>query len=405
MRQFKILHQDGKARIGKLTTAHGVIETPNFIPVGTKASVKALSPKDLTEIGVQIVLANTYHLMLRPGADLIEKMGGLHKFMNWDRPIMTDSGGFQVFSLGVGLESGEGKVLKDLNSHSRSAGSKVRLAKVTEDGVTFQSHLDGSKYFLGPKESIKIQHQLGADLIVAFDDHESIRMSKGEILKSLELTERWGIRSLQEYKKSLGVKLIHPPGVWPILYGVVHGGLYQDLRIRSAKFTDKHFDAIAIGGIYGQKKDLYQIISWVVDNVSSEKIRHLLGIGEVEDLLNGVGRGIDLFDCVAPTRRARLGSIYLSPKNGGSINNNFTFSIRQSKFTNDKKPLDPGCECYTCQNFSRAYLRHLFIAEEILYHNLATIHNVYFIINLMTQIRKAIRLNKFNTLKQFWLKV
>lgn len=399
MSKFKVLHTDGKARVGRLETPHGVIETPNFIPVGTKATVKALSPKDLKEIGAQIVLANTYHLMLRPGADLIEKMGGLHKFMNWDRPIMTDSGGFQVFSLGVGLESGEAKVLKTSYAHSGSAASqsasrRTKLAKVTEEGVIFYSHLDGSKYFLGPKESIKIQHQLGVDLTVAFDDHESIKMNKEETLKSLELTEKWGLESLAVQKKL---------GSTQLMYGVVHGALHQDLRVRSAKFTDKYFEGIAVGGIYGQRKELYQMIDWVTDNVSDEKPRHLLGIGEVADLWNGVERGMDLFDCVAPTRRARLGSVYFSPKVGGNIKNNFAFNIRMAKFKEDKNALDPGCSCYTCQYFSRAYLRYLFIAEEILYHNLATIHNVYFILNLTKQIKEAIKTNTFKKLKRLWL--
>lgn len=398
MNKFKILQKDGDARVGQLITSHGVIETPNFIPVGTQASVKALSSKDLKEIGAQIVLANTYHLMLRPGADLIEKLGGLHKFMSWDKPIMTDSGGFQVFSLGVGLASGEGKVLKsipnlDPSIHSWSASSKIRLAKVTDEGVTFYSHLDGSKHFLGPKESIKIQHQLGVDLIVAFDDHESIKMSKDQVEKSLDLTEKWGLQSLGELKKLRSDQL---------MYGVVHGALFKDLRVQSAKFTDKHFVAIAIGGIYGRKQDLYQIVSWVLDKVSDEKVRHLLGIGEVEDLFNGVERGVDLFDCVAPMRRARFGSIYLSPKNGGNANNSFVFNLRLGKYKDDKKPLNPGCLCYTCQNFSRAYLRHLYMAEEILYHQLATYHNVYFIINLMKNIRESIKTNSFKKLKKLW---
>lgn len=382
MKQFKILHKDGKARVGELKTTHGVIATPNFIPVGTQAAVKALSPRDLEEIGVQVILANTYHLMLRPGADLIQKMGGLHKFMSWDKPIMADSGGFQVFSLGVGLESGEPKVVT--GGEELKAGQKIRLAKVTEEGIWFQSHIDGSRHFLSPEQSIKIQHQLGADLMVAFDDHESIKMSKGEVEKSLELTEEWGLRSLKAHKKR------------GILYGVVHGALYKDLRIRSAKFTDQHFEAIAIGGIYGQRQNLYQIINWVVDKVSEEKVKHLLGIGEVVDLFSAAEAGIDLFDCVAPTRRARLGSIYVSP--------NSTINVRSAKFAQDKKPLDPGCSCYTCQNFSRAYLRHLYLAGEILYHQLATTHNVYFIVNLMRQVREAIGNNQFKKLKIKWLR-
>lgn len=277
MKQFKILHKDGEARVGQLKTAHGVIETPSFNPVGTQATVKALSPKDLKEIGVQIVLANTYHLSLRPGANLIEKLGGLHKFMSWDKPIMTDSGGFQVFSLS-------------------------RLNKITEEGVIFQSHLDGSKHLLTPEKSIQIQHQLGADLIVAFDDHESLFHSKLEMKKSLELTEQWSLRSVKAHKKHHA-----------LLYGVIHGGTYQDLRVRSAKFTDQHFEAIAIGGIYGDTQTLCQLIEWSLGEVSDEKPRHLLGIGEVEDLFNGVERGIDFFDCVAPTRRARNGSLYIFP--------------------------------------------------------------------------------------------
>lgn len=381
MIKFKILHKEGKARVGELTTPHGIIETPNFVPVGTQATVKAMSPKALEEIGVQIVLANTYHLSLRPGSDLIEEFGGLHKFMSWDKPIMTDSGGFQVFSLGVGLESGEPKVGVEFKK-----GQKVRLAKVTEKGVTFQSHLDGSKHFLGPEESIKIQHQLGADLIVAFDDHESITMTKDQIGGSLDLTDRWAIRSLTALKKLKSTQLI---------YGVVHGGLDKDLRIKSAKFTDKHFEAIAIGGIYGQRKDMCQILDWVTENVSEEKIKHHLGIGEVEDLFAGVERGVDMFDCVAPTRRARNGSIYIS-------SHPFTLNIRSSKFKQDKKPLDPSCLCYTCQNFSRAYLRHLYIAEELLYYHLATVHNLYFILDLMKKFREAIKNNSLSKLKKQW---
>ncbi len=394
---FKILHKDGKARVGELTTPHGIIETPEFIPVGTKATVKALSPRDLKQIGAQIVLANTYHLMIRPGADLIEKMGGLHKFMSWDKPIMTDSGGFQVFSLGVGLESGESKVLRKMDNGQLTIDNEnkqPRLAKVTEEGVFFQSHLDGSKYFLGPKESIKIQHQLGADLIVAFDDHESIHMSKAQVKQSLLFTEQWGLASLKALK-SLSSK--------QLMYGVVHGALHQDLRIKSAKFTDKYFKAIAIGGIYGTRKDMYQMIDWVTQNVSDEKVKHLLGIGEVEDLFNGVERGMDLFDCVAPTRRARNGSIYISPSNGGNSQNHFTLNIRASKFSLDKNPLDPNCFCSTCQNFTRSYLRHLYIAEELLYHNLATHHNVYFILTLMKKIREAIKNNNLSKLKKQWL--
>lgn len=343
-------------------TSHGVIETPNFNPVGTQATVKGLSPKDLKEIGVQIVLANTYHLMLRPGADLIEKFGGLHKFMNWDKPIMTDSGGFQVFSLGVALEP------------------KPRLNRITEEGVTFQSHIDGSRHILTPEKSIEIQRQLGTDLIVAFDDHESLKHTHDEMLQSIELTQRWGLRSLKALKTN------------QLMYGVVHGGTHKDLRIKSARFTDENFDAIAIGGIYGDRSTFCKILEWVIQEVSEGKPRHLLGIGEVEDLFNGIERGIDFFDCVAPTRRARNGSLYVFP--------NIILNIRQNKFSSDKKPIDPKCSCYTCTNFSRAYLRHLYMAGEILYHQLATYHNIYFITNLVKKIREGIKAGKFKDLKR-----
>ena len=385
MKNFKILHKDCYARVGRLITPHGVIETPNFNPVGTQATVKALSPKDLKEIGVQIVLANTYHLMLRPGADLIEKLGGLHKFMGWDRPIMTDSGGFQVFSLGVALEHGGVKVL----GKQQDFEVKPRLNKITEEGVTFQSHIDGSKHILTPEKSIQIQRQLGADLIVVFDDHESSKHTHGEMLKSIELTERWALRSLKEYNKRKGVNLNHPEG--GRIYGVVHGGTHKDLRVRSAKFTDRNFDAIAIGGIYGSRQKLCQILDWVRPQISEDKPKHLLGIGEVEDLFNGIERGIDFFDCVAPTRRARNGSLYVYP--------NKILNLRQSRFIADKKPIDPKCGCYTCKNFSRAYLRHLYMAGEILFHQLTTYHNIYFITNLVKTIRESIKENRFNKLK------
>lgn len=385
MNKFKILHKDGNARVGQLVTVHGIIETPNFIPVGTKATVKAISPKDLHEIGIQVVLANTYHLMLRPGADLIQKMGGLHKFMSWDKPIMTDSGGFQVFSLGVGLQHGDGKVLNRVKSSKlkvQSERSKPRLNSITKEEVIFKSHLDGTKYKLTPEKSMEIQYKLGADLIVAFDDHESSTYSKEQLEKSLDLTENWALRSLSALKKLKSKQL---------MYGVVHGATNKDLRIKSAKFTDKYFDGVAIGGIYEDRKKLIQLINWVIPNISDEKPRHLLGIGEIDNLLDGVEVGLDLFDCTAPTRRARHGSLYLYP--------NMLLSIRYKKYALDKKPIDPKCLCYTCQNFSRAYLRFLFFAGELTFFQLATYHNLFFINSLMDKIRLAIKNSQFKKLK------
>ncbi len=360
--RFQILHKDGKARVGKLETSHGVIETPEFNPVGTQATVKAILPRDLKEIGVQMILANTYHLMLRPGVDVIKKLGGLHKFMGWDRPIMTDSGGYQVFSLGGAMEEGSSKVVSKKKKTREMF--RPRLNQITDEGVIFQSHLDGSKHFLSPEIAMKLQYDLGADLIVAFDDHE-YKNNFEHLSASLEQTQRWALRSVESLRKLKSRQL---------MYGVIHGGTNKDLRISSAKFTDSNFDAIAIGGIYGTKSEMYEMIEYTLAQVSDEKIRHLLGIGEVEDLFNGVELGVDLFDCVAPTRRARNGSLYICPKSGGKVSNDFTLSIALSKFKADKNPIDKKCLCYTCLNFSKAYLRQLYLSKEILYHNLATIH-------------------------------
>lgn len=391
MKQFKILHKDGKGRIGELKTKHGVIETPEFNPVGTQATVKALTPKQLQEIGVQMILSNTYHLMLRPGVDIIKKFGGLHKFMGWDGPIMTDSGGYQVFSLGGAMEGGSSKVVS--SSKTKSENPRPRLNNISDEGVIFQSHLDGSKHTLSPEIAMKLQYDLGADLIVAFDDHE-YKEDYEHLKKSVEQTERWAKRSVDSLKKLKSQQL---------MYGVIHGGINKELRIRSAKFTDKYFEAIAIGGIYGTKKQMYEMVDYTLGVVSNEKIRHLLGIGEVEDLFNGVERGIDMFDCVAPTRRARNGSLYVCPKCGGNVDNNFALSISLSKFTADKNPIDPHCGCYTCLNFSKAYLRHLFLSKEILFHSLATYHNIYYIANIMKSIRNAIKEGALKRLKEKYM--
>lgn len=399
MSHFKILHQEGQARVGQLKTAHGLIETPEFIPVGTQGAVKAIAPDRLKGIGAQVVLANTYHLMLRPGVDLVKKLGGIHKFMNWDKPIMTDSGGFQVFSLGVALEHGVGKLLKEEESIAR-----VRLNKVTEEGVVFQSHIDGSQHILTAEKSIQLQTKLGADLIVVFDDLESPKYTYKETLNSLELTERWELRSLKEYQKIFAKKEVKP-----LLYGVTHGGVFEDLRIKSAKFVNDNFEGVALGGAHKDKKTLYEVVEWTVEQLDGGKPRHLLGIGEVEDLFECIERGIDLFDCAAPTRRARNGSLYVAPgsKAYSSLaqyrKNNFAVNIKMSKFTQDPAPIDPSCGCYTCQNFSRAYLKHLYLAREILYHELATVHNLHFIINLVKSIRGKILKNQFKKFKRSYL--
>jgi queuine tRNA-ribosyltransferase len=415
---FSVLQKDkkSKARAGRLRTPHGDILTPNFNPVGTQATVKTLSAQDLKELGAQIVLSNTYHLNLRPGADVIEKMGGLAAFMAWEGPTMTDSGGYQVFSLGVAQKK---VVMKDrhgrkLNKFSKSVFidphefshqlpaitktreekelRKLRAAKVNEDGVWFYSHIDGSKRWFDAEVSIKLQEQLGADLIVAFDDHESPLWDYETTQVSLERTNRWALQSLAAHKRTD-----------QLMYGVVHGGMYQDLRESSAAFVDKYFQAVSIGGSYTSKDVLYNIMEWSISRFSEDKPRHMLGIGEVQDLFEGIARGIDFFDCVSPTRRGRHGNLYTSPQNGGKVSNNFTLQITNEKFKVDSDPIDPGCECSTCQHYTRAYLRHLFMADEILAQRLASIHNVYFIVSLVKRIRESILEERFTDLYQEWI--
>ena len=424
MFKFKILQKDkdSQARLGELKTPHGVIQTPNFVPVGTQAALKGLSPQEIEEIGAQLIFANTYHLFLRGKADVIEEAGGLGKFMGWNgpasaplelrrgKPTITDSGGFQVFSLGAGQKGQKGQKGHDkLTKFSKSvflydeddkpalANNEVGIrrgkpAEIDEEGVTFYSHLNGDELRLTPEISIKLQEKLGADLIVAFDDHESPLWDHTETKFSLERTNRWALESLKAHARRD-----------QLMYGVVHGGVFQDLREESAKFTDKHFGAIAIGGSYTSKEVLKQVIDWVVPLVDEEKPRHMLGIGEVTDLFEGVSRGMDLFDCVAPTRRGRHGNIYIHPKSGGVKEHSFTMQITNSIFERDFGPLDPQCRCYACQNFTRAYINHLFKCDEILGLRLATYHNVFFIVDLMRQMRLAIGEGRFAQLKTEWL--
>jgi queuine tRNA-ribosyltransferase len=386
--KFQIIKKDkkSKARAGVIKTANGDIETPQFVPVGTQGTVKAVSPRDLKEMGVQIVLANTYHLHLRPGEDLIKKFGGLSKFMSWNGPTMTDSGGFQVFSLGIGLEHGVGKLLRDEEGEKRP-----RLNKITKEGVTFQSHIDGSKQFLSPEISIEIQEKLEADLIVAFDDLESPKYSHEETQKSLELTEDWLLRSKKAHKNSS-----------QLLYGVTHGGIYKDLREKSAKFVDKYFDAIALGGAHKNKENMYEIIDWTTDIISQEKPTHMLGIGEVDDIFEIIQRGIDTFDCVIPTRLGRTGFFFISPPLGNS-KNRFRTDIDKPIYRQDPKPLDENCNCFACRNFTRGYISHLFRSRELLAYNLLSIHNLYFLINLTKQIRESILKDNFQSFKKKWL--
>jgi queuine tRNA-ribosyltransferase len=358
---FSLIKKDSasSARLGKITTSHGEVKTPVFMPVGTQATVKTLSPEDLVGLGAEIILSNTYHLFLRPGHELIREFGGLHGFMNWNRPILTDSGGFQVFSL-------------------------ADLRKITEEGVTFQSHVDGgAKHFITPEVAIEIQEALGADIIMAFDECIPYPATRDYAQESLERTLRWA-RRCAAAKRDTG----------QALFGIVQGGMYPDLRKRSADaLVDIGFDGYAIGGLsVGETKPvMYEMVEASVPALPEDKPRYLMGVGTPEDLLEGVERGIDMFDCVMPTRNGRNGTFFTS---FGKV------VIRNAQYEKDKLPIDPECGCYTCRNFSRAYLRHLYNAGEILALRLGTIHNLFFYLNLMRGVRSSIEQGRFVEFKK-----
>ena len=398
--RFRILKKskNSRARRGIIETKHGVIETPAFIPVGTQATVKGMTVDQLKSIGYQSLLCNTYHLYLRPGDKVIKKMGGLHKFMNWDRPIFTDSGGFQVFSLGYGLEHGVGKVASMfpgekggvLHGETEHVIKKEKLTRITENGVEFRSHLDGSLRFLTPEKSIEIQRNLGADLIFAFDECNSPLHDYVYTKKSLARTHRWAKRSLAAFQGgdpvTTGRGSPNEMGR-QALYGIIQGGAFRDLREEAAKFISKmDFDGIGIGGALGNtKKEMYKILGWFTPLLPENKPKHLLGIGAPDDIIQGVKLGMDTFDCVMPTRIARNGSALLA--RGGSYE---LLNLKLGRYLKDKNPIDKKCGCSTCESYSRAYLSHLFKAHEMLGPILATIHNLWFMEQLMKKIRQSI---------------
>ena len=362
-----------KARRGTVTTPHGKIETPVFMPVGTAATVKAMHPEEVKDMGAQIILSNTYHLYLRPGHEVVREAGGLHKFMNWDRAILTDSGGFQVFSLGA-------------------------MRKITEEGVKFQSHIDVSRHMISPEKSMEIQHALGSDIIMAFDECAPYPAERRYVEESLELTTRWLKRCVtahREYADSLGGESGIPgEGCNQSLFGIMQGGTYPDLRKRSAEqIVEMDLPGYSIGGLsVGEPKELmYEVMDECVDWLPKEKPRYLMGVGSPDCLFEGVERGIDMFDCVLPTRIARHGMAMTS---AGRLN------IKNARFERDFSPLDPECDCPTCRNYSRAYLRHLFKSDEILGAMLMTNHNLHFLVKTMEQIRQAIDEDRFPELKK-----
>ncbi|TSK08062.1 MAG: tRNA guanosine(34) transglycosylase Tgt [Geobacter sp.] len=352
---FELIKKDPgcAARLGSLTTTHGRIETPIFMPVGTQATVKAMTPEELVEVGSQIILANTYHLYLRPGHELIGRLGGLHRFMHWDRPMLTDSGGFQVFSLG-------------------------ELRKISEEGVKFRSHIDGSRHFISPEVSIAIQEALGADIAMCFDECPPYPAERRYVEKSLELTTRWARRCKDAHKREDQA-----------LFGIVQGGMHGDLRRESAKqITDIGFDGYALGGLsVGEEKEvMHGMMQECSDILPENAPRYIMGIGAPEDLVEAVYNGFDMFDCVMPTRNARNGALFTS---FGRIN------IKGAQFAEDQGPIDPLCDCYVCRNYSRAYLRHLYRSQEILASRLNSWHNLHFFLNLMKQVREAIGKGEF----------
>ncbi|MBI5139692.1 tRNA guanosine(34) transglycosylase Tgt [Candidatus Nomurabacteria bacterium] len=393
------------ARAGVLETPHGKIHTPAFVPVGTKGGVKALTPEQVVSLGAEVVLANTYHLYLQPGSDLVAKAGGVGKFMNWSGPTITDSGGFQVFSLGAAYGKELSKVVKitdpSLLIPERADDIMPRLAKIGEDGVSFKSHLDGSIHYITPEKSIEIQHELGADIIFAFDECTSPSEDLRYQEEALKRTHAWAKRSLEAHQKICnttsnflplrplsserdprGQKIQSSSSSFsPALFGIVQGGRDESLRKKSAKFIGSlDFDGYGIGGSFA-KEDMSSAVKWVNEILPEEKPRHLLGIGEPEDIFMGIENGVDLFDCVLPTRNGRNGTLYTK---NGKIN------IMNAKYKNDFTPIEKDCDCYTCKNYTSAYLAHLFHGKEMLSATLASIHNLYFIINLVKRIRQSI---------------
>jgi len=337
------------ARLGRLHTPHGIIETPIFMPVGTQATVKAISPEELKDMNAQIILSNTYHLFLRPGHELVKQAGGLHKFMNWDRPILTDSGGFQVFSLGD-------------------------MRKITEEGVEFRSHIDGSKKFLSPEIAMEIQNCLGSDIMMAFDECAPFPADHDYVKKSLERTTRWAKRCIEAHNRPED----------QALFGIIQGGMYKDLREQSAaELIALDFPGYAVGGLsVGEPKDLmYEVLDYTTPLMPKDKPRYLMGVGTPDALIEGVIRGIDMFDCVMPTRMGR---------NGTALTSQGRVTIKNAKHFDDFSALDPNCDCYTCRNYTRAYLRHLYKANEMLSARLMSIHNLHFLLNFMKDVRQAI---------------
>lgn len=379
------------ARVGKITTPHGIIQTPSFIFCATKASIKGLTMSQVESEGTQIILSNTYHLMLQPGGELISKMGGIHKFMNWHGPMLTDSGGYQIFSLGHGSVSQEIKGRRQ----QPTAEFNKSLLKITEEGAIFRSYINGSKQLLTPEKSILIQHQIGADLILVLDECTPYHVTKDYTRKSMEMSHRWAIRSLNEFNRiNTGNQQ---------LYGIIQGGVYQDLRDEGIDFVNSHpFFGHAIGGSLGSEKhQMREIVTYTASKLDKNRPIHLLGIGGISDIFAGVEAGVDTFDCVHPTRLARHGGALTTCRDHTDKEH---INLKNSKYRFDSMPIEEVCDCYTCKNYTRGYLHHLIKAKEMVALSLITIHNVRFMNRLFAAIRLGISQDNLPKIKAEWLK-
>jgi queuine tRNA-ribosyltransferase len=392
---YEITHasESGLARAGVISTPHGDIQTPAFIPVGTKANVKTVLPEAMEELGAQALLANAYHLYLQPGPSVLDEAGGLGAFMNWDKPTFTDSGGFQVLSLGVGFKKVLAMDAQTFRSDQVIAKNKERLAHVDDEGVTFKSHLDGSMHRFTSEVSMQIQHQLGADIMFAFDECTTLHNTRPYQELALSRTYDWAIRCLDEHKRLTDSRIGKP---YQALFGVIQGAQYEDLRKKAASDLGSmsssgiEFDGFGIGGAL-DKDSLGTIVGWVNSTLPENKPKHLLGIGAPEDLFVGVENGVDTFDCVLASRIARTSSVYTMTGR---------YNVSNAPFIRDFNPIDEECDCYTCKNYTRAYLCHLFRGKEMLAGTLATIHNERFIVRLVDQMRQAIIDGDFQEMKR-----
>jgi queuine tRNA-ribosyltransferase len=395
---FKIIHaaESGLARVGTISTPHGQIQTPAFIPVGTKATVKTVLPEAMEDLGAQALLSNAYHLYLQPGPDVLDEAGGLGSFMNWDKPTFTDSGGFQVLSLGVGFKKVLAMDAQTFRSDQVIAKNKERLAHVDDEGVTFKSHLDGSMHRFTAEISMQIQHKLGADIMFAFDECTTLHNTRPYQELAMSRTYDWAIRCLDEHKKLTDQRATKP---YQALFGVIQGAQYEDLRKKAAadlggmSSSGIEFDGFGIGGAL-DKDSLGTIVGWVNSTLPQEKPKHLLGIGAPEDLFVGVENGVDTFDCVLASRIARTSAVYTMEGR---------FNVSNQPYIRDFNPIDDECDCYTCTHYTRAYLCHLFRGKEMVAGTLATIHNERFIVRLVDQMRQALIDGNFSDMKKDFL--